>query len=175
MVRQDDYLQADYRKRPVHGQSAWCPSLRCKTPVRTGDTRYFADSSIATAALGLGPGDLMDDLASFGFFFETMAVRDLRVYAEALGGSIAHYRDASGLECDAVVRLPNGAYGLVEIKLGGDRLLAEAAKTLQAFSSKIDTAAMKTPAFRMILTAVGDFAYRRPDGLFVCPLPALRP
>ncbi len=160
----------------IEDMPAWCPNLRCRTPIRTSNTRYFVDPSIATASLGLGPGDLMSDLTSFGFFFETMAVRDLRVYAEALSGGVAHYRDASGLECDAVVHLRNGAYGLVEVKLGGDRLIAEGVANLEAFSGKIDTKTMKAPAFRMVVTAVGDYAYRRPsDGIYVCPLTALRP
>ena len=160
----------------VEDMPAWCPNLRCRTPIRTSDTRYFVDPSIATASLGLGPGDLMSDLTSFGFFFETMAVRDLRVYAEALSGGVAHYRDASGLECDSVVHLRNGAYGLVEVKLGGDRLIAEGVANLEAFSGKIDTKTMKPPAFRMVVTAVGDYAYRRPaDGIYICPLTALRP
>lgn len=176
----DEDTVASYRKAleklfVVEDMPAWCPNLRSKTPIRTSDTRYFVDPSIATAALGLGPGDLMNDLTSFGFFFETMAVRDLRVYAETLGGSVAHYRDASGLECDAVVHLRNGAYGLAEIKLGGDRLVEEGAKTLNAFVAKIDTGVMKEPAFRMVVTAVGDYAYRRQDGVVVCPLSALRP
>ena len=175
----DEGTVASYRKAleklfVVEDMPAWCPNLRCKTPVRTSDTRYFVDPSIATASLGLGPGDLMNDLTSFGFFFETMAVRDLRVYAEALGGNVAHYRDASGLECDAVVHLRNGAYGLVEIKLGGDVLVEEGAKNLAAFAAKIDTGRMKEAAFRMVLTAVGGFAYRREDGVWVCPLSALR-
>ena len=117
----------------------------------------------------------MSDLKSFGFLFETMAVRDLRVYAEALGGTLSHYRDAAGLECDAVIHLRNGAYGLAEIKLGGDALVEEGARTLGAFARKIDTVAMKEPSFRLLVTAVGEFAYRRKDGVFVCPLSALRP
>ena len=160
----------------VEDVPAWCPNLRCRTPIRTSGTRCFVDPSIAAASLGLGPGGLMSDLTTFGFFFETLAVRDLRVYAEALSGSVAHYRDASGLECDAVIHLRNGAYGLVEVKLCGDRLVAEGVETLLAFSGKIDTDAMKAPAFRMVLTAVGDYAYRRPaDGVYVCPLSALCP
>ena len=160
----------------VEDVPAWCPNLRCRTPVRTSGTRCFVDPSVATASLGLGPGGLMSDLTAFGFFFETMAVRDLRVYAETLSGSVAHYRDASGLECDAVVHLRNGAYGLVEIKLGGDRLVAEGVDNLLTFSGKIDVDAMKAPAFRMVLTAVGDYAYRRrEDGIYVCPLSCLKP
>lgn len=159
----------------VEDAPAWCPNLRCKTPVRTSGTRYFVDPSVATASLGLGPGALMSDLKSFGFLFETMAVRDLRVYAEALGGTLSHYRDAAGLECDAIIHLRDGAYGLAEIKLGGDALVEEGARTLGAFARKIDTVAMKEPSFRLLVTAVGEFAYRRKDGVFVCPLSALRP
>ncbi len=159
----------------VEDMPAWCPNLRCKTPIRTGDTRFYVDPSIATAALGLGPGDMMNDLTSFGFFFETMAVRDLRVYAEPLFGSVAHYRDASGLECDAVIHLRNGAYGLVEIKLGGERLVEAGVASLHALAGKIDVEATKAPSFLMVLTAVGDFAYRRRDGVWVCPIGALRP
>ena len=159
----------------VEDMPAWCPNLRCKTPIRTGDTRYYVDSSIATASLGLGPGDMMNDLTAFGFYFETMAVRDLRVYAESLFGDVAHYRDASGLECDAVVHLRNGSYGLVEIKLGGERLIEAGAASLHALAGKIDTEATKAPSFLMVLTAVGDFAYRRRDGVVICPIGALRP
>lgn len=170
-----NYLRALKKIFVVEDMPAWCPNLRSKTPIRTSDTRYFADPSIATASLGLGPGDLMNDLPSFGLFFETMAVRDLRVYADALGGSVFHYKDASGLECDAVVHRRNGSYGLVEIKLGGDRLIDSGAASLLRLAARIDTTSMKPPSFKMVLTATGDRAYPRPDGVFVCPLAALRP
>ena len=115
------------------------------------------------AALGLGPADLINDLNSMGFFFEAMCVRDLRVFAEALNGKVYHYRDKSGLECDAVVHLRNGQYGLIEIKLGGDSLIKEGAETLNELANQIDTTRMKSPAFKMILTATGEYAYRRPE------------
>lgn len=170
------YLKALKGIFTVEDMPAWCPNLRSKTTVRTGDTRYFADPSIAAAALGLGPEDLMNDLRTFGLVFETMAVRDLRVYAEALGGSVSHYKDANGLECDAVVHLRNGRHGLVEIKLGGKELVEKGAATLNKLGSLIDTGRTKPPSFKMVLTAVGDFAYRRPeDGVVVCPLSALKP
>ena len=153
---------------------AWCPNLRCKTPIRTTDTRYFVDPSIAAAALGIGPGELMNDLTAFGLYFETMAVRDLRTYAEALGGSLYHYHDKSGLECDAVMRLENGSYGLIEIKTGGETLIGKGAATLADLENKIDTTKMKKPAFKMILVADGDFAYRRKDGIIVCPIGCLK-
>ena len=153
---------------------AWNPNLRSKTAIRTTDTRYFVVPSIATAALGLGPDDLMHDLETFGLIFETLCVRDLRVFAQALDGEVYHYRDKTGLECDAVVHLRNGSYGLIEIKLGGDKLIEEGSKTLNALASKIDTTKMKNPSFLMILTAVGDFAYRRQDGVYVVPIGCLK-
>lgn len=155
----------------VENAHAWSPALRSKTAVRTSDTRYFADPSLATASLGVGPGNLMDDLPTFGLFFETMAVRDLRVYAEASGGFVEHYRDKTGLECDAVVHMPNGDFGLVEVKLGGETLIGEGVETLGKLSGKL----RRKPSFRMVLTAVGEFAYRRKDGILVIPLGALKP
>ena len=160
----------------VEDMPAWCPNLRCKTPVRTSDTRYFADPSIATSALRIGPKRLMDDLKTFGFIFETLAVRDLRVYADAYLGDVRHYHDANGLECDAVVSLRDGRYGLVEVKLGGSPLIERGAETLTKLASRIDTAKMGKPSFLMVLTAVGDCAYRRPeDGVVVVPIGALKP
>lgn len=170
------YLDALRKIFVVEDMPAWNPNLRSKTAIRTTDTRYFVDPSIATAALGLGPTDLMNDLNSMGFFFETMCVRDLRVFTEALNGKVYHYRDKSGLECDAVVHLRNGQYGLIEIKLGGDSLIKEGAETLNELANQIDTTRMKSPAFKMILTATGEYAYRRPeDGIYVVPIGCLRP
>ena len=155
---------------------AWCPNLRSKSVIRTSDTRYFTDPSIAVAALGVGPGDLMNDLNTFGYLFEAMAIRDLRCYAEALDGTVYHYHDASGLECDAIVHLRNGSYGLIEIKLGGERLVEEGVKTLEALSAKIDSTRMKSPSFRMVVVANGDYAYRRKDdGVIVCPISSIKP
>ena len=170
------YLDALRKIFVVEDMPAWNPNLRSKTAIRTTDTRYFVDPSIATAALGLGPTDLMNDLNSMGFFFEALCVRDLRVFAEALNGKVYHYRDKSGLECDAVIHLRNGQYGLIEIKLGGDSLIKDGAATLNALESQIDTTRMKSPAFKMILTATGEYAYRRPeDGIYVVPIGCLRP
>lgn len=169
-----DYLKALRRIFVTEDLEAWCPNLRCKTPIRTTDTRYFVDPSIVAAALGVGPGELMNDLTAFGLYFETMAVRDLRTYAEALGGSLYHYHDKSGLECDAVMRLENGSYGLIEIKTGGETLIGKGAATLADLENKIDTTKMKKPAFKMILVADGDFAYRRKDGIVVCPIGCLK-
>ena len=170
------YLKALRRIFVTEDMRAWCPNLRCKTPLRTTDTRYFTDPSIAAAAMGIGPGDLMNDMTTFGLFFETLAVRDLRTIAESLGGSLLHYLDKSGLECDAIMRLENGSYGLVEIKTGGDALIAKGVKTLESLSAKIDTTRMPPPSFRMVLVASGDFAYRRKeDDIIVCPIGCLKP
>ena len=170
------YLDALRKIFVVEDMPAWNPNLRSKTAIRTTDTRYFVDPSIATAALGLGPTDLMNDLNTMGFLFEAMCVRDLRVFAEALNGKVYHYRDKSGLECDAVIHLRNGQYGLIEIKLGGDSLIKEGAKTLNELANQVDTTRMKSPAFKMILTATGEYAYRRPeDGIYVVPIGCLRP
>ena len=158
----------------IDDMEAWNPNLRSKTAIRTSDTRYYTDPSIATAALGLGPEDLLDDLETMGLMFETMAVRDLRVYADALDASVYHYRDKNGLECDAVVHRRDGSYGLIEIKLGGDKLIEEGAKSLKKLADKIDTDKMKSTSFMMVLTANGDAAYRRPDGILVVPIGCLK-
>lgn len=158
----------------IEDMPAWNPNLRSKTAIRTSDTRYFIDSSIATASLGIGPNDLVKDLNTMGLFFETMCIRDLRVYAESLDGQVYHYRDKSGLECDAVVHLRNGSFGLIEIKLGGDSLIEEGVSNLKKLSAKIDTSKMKEPAFLMVLTGLGKFAYCRKDGVYVVPIGCLR-
>lgn len=168
------YIAALKKIFVIEDMAAWNPNLRSKTAIRTSDNRYFTDPSIATAALGLGPSDLMNDLNTFGLFFETLCVRDLRVFADALDGQVYHYRDKNGLECDTVVHLRNGSYGLIEIKLGGEKLINEGAKALEQLSDKIDTTKMKAPSFRMILTAVGKFAYRREDGIYVVPIGCLK-
>lgn len=155
------YLTALRKIFVIEDMRAWNPNLRSKTSIRTSDTRYYVDPSIAVAALGLGPEDLTNDLETMELLFETLCMRDLRVYADAIDGNVYHYRDKSGLECDAVVHLRNGQYGLIEIKLGGDSLIEDGVKTLTALSSLIDTTRMKAPAFKMVLTGVGDYAYCR--------------
>jgi len=168
------YIQALKGIFVIEDCMAWNPNLRSKTAIRTGDTRYFTDPSIATAALGLGPGDLMNDLNAFGLIFETLCIRDLRVYAQAIDGNIYHYRDKDGLECDAVVHIRNGSYGLIEIKLGGDSLIEEGVKALKKLSAKIDTGKMNSPSFMMVLTAVGKYAFKRDDGVWVVPIGCLK-
>ena len=159
----------------IEDSVAWNPNLRSKTAIRTSDTRYFIDPSIATAALGMGPKDLINDMETFGLIFETLAVRDLRVYAESLDGKVYHYRDKNNLECDAVVHLRNGSYGLIEIKIGGADLINGGAAGLKSLSDKIDTTKMKKPSFLMVLTGIGDYAYKRPeDGVLVAPIGCLK-
>ncbi len=170
-----NYIKALKKIFVIEDANAWNPNLRSKTAIRTSDTRYFSDPSVATAALGLGPKDLINGLNTFGLFFETLCVRDLRVYADALGGTVYHYRDKSNLECDAVIHLRNGSYGLVEIKLGGKDLIEEGAKTLKDLAEKIDTTKMKRPSFMMVLTGIGDYAYKRPkDDVLVVPIGCLK-
>lgn len=169
------YISALKKLFVVEDSPAWNPNLRSKTAIRTSDTRYFVDPSIATAAMGIGPEDLLSDLNTMGLLFETLCVRDLRVYAEALDGNLYHYRDKNNLECDAVLHLRNGSYGLVEIKLGGDRLVEEGAATLKSLSSKLDTDRMKAPSFMMVLTGTGSYAFRRDDGVWTVPVGCLRP
>jgi len=170
------YLSALRKIFVVEDMTAWCPKLRLKSVIRTSDTRYFIDPSIAVAALDIGPNDLMDDLRTYGMLFETMVIRDLRVYADALLGSVDHYHDASGLECDAIVHTRHGKYGLVEVKLGGETLIEKGVASLLKLANVIDYEKAKHPSFLMVVTATGDYAYRRAtDGVIVCPLGCLKP
>lgn len=168
------YLSSLIKIFVIEDSPAWNPNLRSKTAIRTSDTRYFVDPSIAVASLGLGPSDLVNNLEYMGLIFENLCVRDLRVYADALDGSVYHYRDKTGLECDAVVHLRNGNYGLIEIKLGGDSLIDEGAKSLIKLANKIDTDKMKAPSFLMVLCGVAPFAYKREDGVLVVPISCLK-
>lgn len=170
-----DYIRVLKQLYVIEDLEAWNPNLRSKAAIRTTDTRHFVDPSIGTAALGLGPKDLINDLETFGLLFENMAIRDLRVYADALLGKVYHYRDSDALECDAVLHRRNGTYGLIEIKLGGLDYIDKAADTLYTLARKIDTDKMKEPSFLMVMTAVGPYAYRRPDGVYVVPIGCLRP
>lgn len=158
----------------IEDMEAWNPNLRSKSAIRTRETRYFSDPSIAVAALGIGPQDLLKDLNTFGFMFETLCIRDLRVYSDALNGKVFHYRDSKGLECDAVVHLRDGRYGLIEVKLGGDKLIEEGAANLLKLREKIDISKMNAPSFMMVLTATGDFAFRRKDDVYVVPISCLK-
>ena len=168
-----NYLEALRLLFVIEDMPAWNPNLKSKTAIRSAATRYFVDPSIATAAMGLGPGDLINDLKNFGLLFETLCARDLRIYAQPLDGDVYHYRDKNGLECDAVIHLRNGKYGLVEIKLGGEKAINDGASNLQRLASKIDIDKMKEPSFLMVLTASGPYAYRRKDGVLVVPISTL--
>ncbi len=168
------YLQALRKIFVVEDMPAWNPNLRSRTAVRTSDTRYYVDPSIAAAALNIGPGDLIADLKTFGFLFETLCVRDLRIFAGALNGNVFHFRNKNGLECDAVMHLRNGKYGLIEVKLGGTRLIEEGAANLKTLEKNIDIEKMNRPAFLMVLTGTGDYAYCRSDGVYVVPIGCLK-
>lgn len=168
------YVNALRKIFVVEDLDAWNPNLRSKTAIRTSPTRYYIDPSIAVAALGIGPKDLLNDLNTFGFLFETLCIRDLRVFADSLNGTLYHYRDKDGHECDAVIHLRNGQYGLVEIKLGGERLIEEGAESLKTLVLKLDINKMNAPSFCMILTGIGDYPYQRQDGIYVIPIGCLK-
>ena len=168
------YLNALKKIFVIEEAPAWNPNLRSKTAIRTSETRYFIDPSIAAASLGISPNDLINDLNTFGLIFEALCIRDLRVYAESINGSVYHYKDATDLECDAVIHLRNGSYGLIEIKLGGDKLINEGAENLKKVRDKIDVKKMNNPSFLMVLTATGQYAYEREDGIYVVPIGCLK-
>lgn len=171
----DDYMEALKDLYIIEDLSAWNPNIRSKTSIRSTPTRHFIDTSIACRALGVSPADLKNDLESFGLFFEDFAVRDLSVYANSLGGTLSHYRDNAGLECDAVLHLEDGNWGATEIKLGGDELIEAGAQSLMTLKNKIvEKSDEKAPSFLMVLTAVGS-AYRRKDGVYVVPINLLKP
>lgn len=170
-----DYMDALNDLFIIEEMKAWNPNFRSKTAIRTSDTRHFVDTSIACRALNISPDDLINDLKSFGLFFEDFAVRDLTIYAETLDGEVRSYRDNTGLECDAIIHLPNGKWGAIEIKLGGEKLIEDGVKTLTLLRHKIkEKSSTQDPAFMMVLTACGPL-YRRPDGIYVVPINCLKP
>ncbi len=171
----DKYKEALNDLYVIEDIPAWNPNIRSKTSIRSTPTRHFVDTSIACRSLGVGPEDLKNDLESFGLFFEDMAVRDLSIYANAIGGTVSHYRDNAGLECDAVLHLDDGRWGAIEIKLGGDDLVESCANSLKTLKNKIiEKSDEKAPSFLMVLTAVGG-AYQRQDGVYVAPINLLKP
>ena len=167
------YLNALRRIFVVEDIPAWTPNLRSKTAIRTASKRQFVDPSIATACLRASPEFLLQDFNTFGFLFESLCARDLRVYAQPLDGEIFHFRDKSGLEADLIISLPDGRWAAVEVKLGEGQV-DEAAKHLIQLAEKVDLVKTGAPAFRMILTGTA-FAYVRDDGTIVCPIGCLRP
>ena len=169
-----DYIKALKKLFVIEDLTAWNPNIRSKAAIRTSDTRHFVDPSIGTAVLGLGPNDLVNDLDSFGLFFEDLVVRDLRVYAESLDGQLYHYRDSSGLECDTVLHRRNGSYALLEVKLGGEDNINKGAASMIELSNNIDTDKMPLPSFMAVIVGVGKFAYKRKDGVYVIPIGCLK-
>lgn len=169
-----DYIKALKKLFVIEDLAAWNPNIRSKAAIRTSDTRHFVDPSIGTAALGLGPQDLINDLKSFGFFFEDMVVRDLRVYAEALDGELYYYRDSNGLECDTVLHRRNGSYALLEVKLGGEQNIEEGAMSMISLAKNIDTDKTPSPSLMAVIVGVGQYAYQRKDGVYVIPIGCLR-
>ena len=157
----------------VYDLPAWNLNLRTSVAVRTAPTHHFIDTSVAAAALGIRPADLLSDLKSFGYFFEDFAVRDLSVYAESIGGELKHYRDSSGQEVDAIVELENGEYCAVEIKIASDQNIADGVSSLKSFEKKLSESGLKTPKFKMILTSHGA-CYKNEDGIFVVPISCLK-
>lgn len=171
----DEYMEALKDLYIIEDVTAWNPNIRSKTAIRTSPIRHFTDTSIACRALNIFPDDLMNDLKSFGLFFEDFAVRDLVIYASCIGGEVRHYRDGTGLECDAIVRLPDGQWGAIEIKLGGEELINDGVKSLLTLKKKLSEKSDEpAPAFMMILTACGSL-YHRPDGIYVVPINCLKP
>lgn len=171
-----DYTNALKKIYIIEDAPSWNPNLRSKAAIRTTDTRYFVDPSICTQALSLKPNDLIGDLNTFGFIFETLCVRDLRIYAEAIGKKVSHYRDSNELECDVVVHSDDGKYGLIQIKLGSSNSdIDHAVKKLTKFDEVLDYDKMGEPSFKMILCGNCPYAYRRDDGICVVPIGCLKP
>lgn len=166
------YLNALDRIFVTENLPAWNPALRSKTAIRTSPKRQFSDPSIATAVMRLTPERLLEDFNYFGFLFESLCDRDLRVYAEAIDGQVFHYRDASGLESDAVICLNDGRWAAVEVKLGSKEI-EEAAEHLLKLKDRVNTEKMREPSFLMILTGT-EIAYRRDDGVYVVPIGCLK-
>ena len=167
-----DYLTALEKIYVIEDLKAWSPRLRSKTAVAVSPTRHFVDPAIAAFFMNAGTDDLLNDLETYGFLFESLAVRDLRIYAESLGGKVFHYRDHSGLEADAIVHLPDGRWAAIEVKLG-TAWIEEAAVNLVKLKEKIDTDRMKTPSFLAVICGNG-YAYQRKDGIYVLPIDCLK-
>ena len=176
----DSYLSALRKLFVIGDVDAWCPAIRSATDIRASKKRGFVDPSVAVAALGVGPEYFRTDFKTFGFLFESMVLRDLRVYSREAGGRLSYYRDRYGLEADAVLHLQDGRYALIEIKLGSDEIekgaehLKEVKRLIAAHNEPEGQSPLRLPDLLMVITG-GAFAYTRPDGVIVCPLSALRP
>jgi predicted AAA+ superfamily ATPase len=166
------YINALRRIHVVEDLPAWGPAMRSKTPIRTSPKRHFVDPPIATTILRTTAGSLLGDLNTFGLLFESLCVRDLRIYAGAIDGEVFHYRDKSGLEADAIVHLKDGRWGAIEVKMGAKEI-ERAAENLMRLENKVSTDKMKEPSFKMVLTGT-EVAYRRKDGVFIVPIGCLK-
>jgi len=167
-----DYVEALKKIYVIEELEAWNPNFRSKASARTSPTRHFVDPSIATAALHMSPEDLLNDIRTCGFFFESLCVRDLRVYADSLKGQVFHYLDNTGLEVDAVIHLNDGRWGAIEVKLGSDEI-RDATRNLISLKNKIDTIRMREPSFLMVLTGT-EYAYRNEEGVWIVPVGCLK-
>lgn len=167
------YLDILKRLFIIEELPSWNINLRSKTRIRTSNVHHFVDPSIACAALEAGPEDMMNDLRNFGFLFESMCIRDLRVYAQKYNGKVFHYRDSRGLETDAIIHLRGGEWAAVEVKLASSDSIEEGADHLLKLRNDIDTSKSKLPSFLLVLTATS-YAYRRTDGVYVVPIGCLR-
>jgi predicted AAA+ superfamily ATPase len=168
-----EYIKALNDINIMDDVEAWQPKLRSKTDIRKSKKREFVDPSIAVAALRATDKDLLKDFNTFGLIFESLCIRDLKIYSQNIDGEVYYYRDKTGLECDAVVHLHDGRWGAIEIKLGSDEAIEEAAKNLLKFKNNIDVEQMNEPSFLMVLTGT-EYAYRREDGVYVVPLGTLK-
>jgi len=168
----DVYLNALRRIYVIEDQPAWFPAMRSKSAIRTSSKRHFVDPSIATAVLGTNPTGILKDFNTFGFLFESLCTRDLRIYSEANSGSVFHYYDKNNLEADIIVALRDGRWAAIEVKLG-NKQIEEAAKNLLKLKEKVNTNKMGEPSFLMVLTG-GQLAYRRSDGVLIVPIGCLK-
>jgi len=168
----DQYINALKMLYVIDDLPAWSPSLRSKTTIRTTSKRHFSDPSIATSALGATTERLFNDFCTFGLLFEALCIRDLRIYADSLDGNVYHYRDAKGVEVDAIIQMKDGRWGAVEVKMGA-RDIETAAASLMNFKANIDTAKMQEPSFLMVLTAT-ETAFQMGNGVWVVPLGCLK-
>jgi len=166
------YMNALRRIFVIEDLPAWAPSLRSKTAIRTSEKRHFVDPSIATAVLRTNPEGILKDFAFYGFLFEALCTRDIRIYAQSIDGDVFHYRDKSGLEADLIVRLRDGRWAAIEVKMG-TKQIEEAAKNLLTLKAKINNEKMGKESFLMILTG-GQYAYRRNDGIWIVPIGCLK-
>lgn len=176
----DSYLSALRKLFVINDVEAWCPAIRSATDIRASHKRGFSDPSIAVAAMGVGPDYFRTDFKTFGFLFESLVMRDLRVYSHALGGRISYYRDRYGLEADAVLHLKDGRYALIEVKLGSNEIeegaehLKEIKRLVSEYNKSESQCPLRLPDLLMVITG-GEYAYTREDGVVVCPVSALKP